>query len=198
MTSPQISTNSPVDSLQSDRSSENPIFADAVARAAVLLAANAIAVFLVSALKPGDGQTLWTIALAIPASLATVLPIGIGVAIMIVRGFRLVMPLAAIAAGLSTVIAIWHVWAIDTTQARISSAVCVALFELAVLSMSYRLSPRKIFPLPLRLAVLAFVFKLAIVGLLTAAFLPMDRNPLGWIVPSINDNPPQPPNVAPI
>ena len=170
---------------QGRRPIEHPLFNDTVPSVAIILLGSVIALTAVAVLKPGAVPPLWSIPLVVFAAMAALLPAGVGAAVMLVRGSRGALTVVALAAGLTTLL-IWRdliQW--SSTIGWILGVAAAVTLQALLLGVARGVRDRDIFPKPLRLATVAFVFKLALVGILAAAFIPSERNPLRSFIPAV-------------
>lgn len=170
---------------KAEQRSFGPLFCPSVAAFAIVLGGAVFGLVVAAVLCPGPPVTPVVFCLIVLASLGTMLPIGGAAAVMTVRQTPGRLALVAVGCAATVSIAVWHLWRIDDNWGRVSSAVLIGLSFSLLAIAAKRLSQRNVFPATLRLATVAFVFKLAIVGLLTASFVPSERNPLGFLVPSV-------------
>ena len=172
---------------KTDSVSQPTLFSPAVQPIAILLAANALAIAAAALSAPGPPIEAWAVPLIIFAAIGSLLPVGIGAALMVLRNSRFVIELVAVASGLTVMLTVRRLLAIESRPSTVILATGVVSFELGLLWLGTRLASRNAFPQSVRLATTALVFKLAIVGLLAAAFVPAERNPLALVVPEVGE-----------
>lgn len=158
-------------------------FDSQLVRLMIVFACDVLAITLVALTVPKTPLTVSTAFLVPLATLSAFLPAALGAATMWIRRSRFSLAAGTLAAALTTFVVLGDlIDASGTSMVILGGGVLVGqiLFGL----VAKRLSQRDFFPQPIRLATFALLFKLAIVGLLAAAFVPAERNPLrvaGWI-----------------
>lgn len=163
----------------------HPLFSPHYQPVAILLASNVFLVSAVAIFRSASFPETWMLPVILLAAMGTLLPVGIGSALMIIRRTRHAVFVAAVACGLTVFVVCQQLLNLQTALSNGLFAVSIAVAELTIGGLAHQLSNRNLFPHPTRLATTAFVLKLAIVGLLAAAFLPETRNPLGFLIPSV-------------
>lgn len=166
-------------------------FDDQLVRLTIVFAADVIVVTVVAALVPSAGATGWSYLLIPLTTLAAFLPAALGSTALWIRRSRLALTAGTVAAASSACAICCDLMTLTGGQIAVA-VVATFIGQIVIGLVAKKLAARNVFPQPVRLATFALLFKLAIVGMLAAAFVPIERNPLrliGWAAPQGQQEP---------
>lgn len=160
-------------------------FDEQLVRLTLVFAADVIVVTAVASLVPSEGAAGWSSLLIPLTTLAAFLPAALGSTALWIRRSRLALTAGTVAAASTACAICCDLMRLNRGQVAVA-VVATFIGQIVIGLFAKKLAAHNVFPQPVRLATFALLFKLAIVGMLAAAFVPAERNPLritGWITP---------------